>query len=69
MRKFGKYLLKAIGWHICCTAIAACVLLVTVGTPDLSVTGSAVFLGGVLLASLVAIPVYMAYEYVWEVAE
>jgi hypothetical protein len=37
-----------------------------VGPPDLSVMGSVVFLGGVLLASLVAIPVYMAYEWIWE---
>jgi hypothetical protein len=66
MKKFGRYLLKAIGWHICCTAIATGVLLVMVGRPDLSVMGSVIFLGGVLLASLVAIPVYMAYEWVWE---
>jgi hypothetical protein len=66
MRKFGRYLLKAIGWHICCTAIATGVLLVMVGRPDLSVMGSVIFLGGVLAASLVAIPAYMAYEWLWE---
>ena len=66
MRKFGKYLLKAIGWHACCLTIATCVLLVTVGPIDLSVMGSVIFLAGVLLASLVAIPAYMAYEWLWE---
>jgi hypothetical protein len=66
MRKFGYYLLKAVGWHVNCTAIATGVLIVMVGPPDLSVMGSAVFLGGVLLASLVAIPAYMLYEWAWE---
>lgn len=66
MKKFGRYLLKAVGWHICCTSIAMGVLLVMVGHPDLSVMGSVIFFGGVLLASLVAVPAYMAYEWLWE---
>jgi hypothetical protein len=66
MRKFGRYLLKAVIWQIILTGIAAGVLLVMIGPPDLSVMGSVVFLGGLLLASLVTIPIYMAYEWAWE---
>ena len=66
MKKFGLYFLKAIGWQIILTGIAAGVLLVMVGPPDLSVMGSVVFLGGLLLASLITIPIYMAYEWAWE---
>jgi hypothetical protein len=41
-------------------------MLLTVGAPDLSVTGGVIFMGGVFVASLITIPAYMAYEWVWE---
>lgn len=65
MRKFiSDHFLSVLCWQIIATGFATRTLIVFVNAPDHSTEGSVFFLGGALAAAL-AIPVYMAYEWVF----